>query len=134
MIDIENEIFNLVATKVREKFAGIFISGEYVRTPPSFPCVSLVEMDNSINIATQTSSCNENHARLMYELDIYSNKQKGKKSECKAIAKYIDEILTSIGLTRTMLQPVPNMDDATIYRMKGRYTGIVSNDKIIYGR
>lgn len=134
MIDIENEIFNLVATKVREKFAGIFISGEYVRTPPSFPCVSLVEMDNSINIATQTSSCNENHARLMYELDIYSNKQKGKKSECKAIATYIDEILTSIGLTRTMLQPVPNMDDATIYRMKGRYTGIVSNDKIIYGR
>ena len=47
MINIENEIFNDVSTKVRTSFADVYMSGEYVKYPPSFPAVSLVEMDNS---------------------------------------------------------------------------------------
>ena len=47
MIDLETEIFNEVSVKVREKYPDIFMTGEYVKTPPSFPCVSLVEVDNA---------------------------------------------------------------------------------------
>ena len=134
MINVENDVFDIVSTKVREVYPKIYMSGEYVKSPPSFPATSLVEMDNTIYTSTQTSSDNENHATLMYEVNTYSNKVRGKKSECKAIMALIDEEMTSLGFTRTMLQPIPNMDDATIYRMIARYTAVVSKDKTIYRR
>lgn len=134
MINIENEIFSSVAEKVRAEYPNIFMTGEYVKSPSSFPAVSLVEMDNSVYPSTQTSTELENHASLMYELDVYSNKTKGKKSECKAIASLIDNEMARLGFSRTMLQPIPNMDDATIYRIKGRYKAVVSKENVIYRR
>lgn len=134
MIDIENEVFNAVATEVRTKYPGIYIVGEYVKTPPKFPCVSLVEMDNQSYQVTEDSGSSENHAVLMYEVNIYSNKTTGKKSECKAIAALIDERMLALGFARTMLQPIPNLDDATIYRMVSRYSATVSKNKVIYRR
>lgn len=134
MINIESELFTLISTKVRTIYPDIFITGEYVKSPPSFPAVSIIEQDNTSYTTTQTSAESENHASLMYEVDIYSNKTKGKKSECKAIATLIDEEMAFYGFTRTMLQPIPNMDNATIYRIKARYKAVVSKDKTIYRR
>ena len=134
MINVESEIFNIVAKAVRAVYPDIYITGEYVKSPPKFPCVSLIEMDNSVYARTQTNSSVENHAELMYELNVYSNKKSGKKSECKAIAELIDNELAALDFSRTMLQPIPNMDDATIHRMLGRYRAVVSKDKTIYRR
>ena len=134
MIDIENDVFNTVATELRSKYPDIYVVGEYVRTPPRFPCVSLIEMDNQSYQQTEDSGSVENHASLMYEVNIYSNKTVGKKTECKAIATLIDERMLALGFARTMLQPIPNMDDATIYRMTGRYSAVISKDKVIYRR
>ena len=134
MIDFENDIFNTVATVVRVKYPDIYMVGEYVKTPPKFPCVSLVEMDNQSYQQTEDSGSVENHASLMYEVNIYSNKTVGKKSECKAIAALIDERMLALGFARTMLQPIPNLDDATIYRMVGRYSAVISKNKVLYRR
>ena len=134
MIDIENEVFNTVASVVRAAYPGIYMVGEYVKTPPKFPCVSLVERDNQSYQATEDSGSSENHASVMYEVNIYSNKSVGKKSECKAIAALIDERMLALGFARTMLQPIPNLDDATIYRMVGRYSAVISKNKSVYRR
>lgn len=134
MINVENEIFDAVAQSVRKAYPSVFISGEYIKTPTKFPFVSLIEMSNVAYEKTQSSGGLENHASLMYEVNIYSNKQSGKKSECKAIAALIDNELATLGFSRTMLQPIPNMDDATIYRMTGRYTAVISKDKTLYRR
>ena len=134
MIDVENEIFSKVAESVRAAYPSVFISGEYVRTPPKFPFVSLIEMSNTAYDKTQTSGSLENHASLMYEVNVYSNKTSGKKSECKEIAALIDNELAALGFSRTMLQPIPNMDDATIYRMTGRYTAVISKDQKVFRR
>ena len=134
MIDFENDIFNTVATAVRAKYPDIYMVGEYVKTPPKFPCVSLVEMDNQSYTRTEDSGSSENHASVMYEVNIYSNKTVGKKTECKAIATLIDEQMLALGFARNMLQPIPNLDDATIYRMVGRYSAIISKDKKIFRR
>lgn len=134
MIDVENEIFSKVAAAVRVAFPSVFMSGEYIRAPTKFPFVSLVEMSNTAYDRTQSSAGLENHASLMYEVNVYSNKTSGKKSECKAIAALIDNELATLGFSRTMLQPIPNMDDATIYRMTGRYTAVISKDKKLYRR
>ena len=134
MIDVENEIFSKVAESVRTAYPTVFMSGEYVRTPSKFPFVSLIEMSNTAYDRTQSSGGLENHASLMYEVNVYSNKKSGKKSECKAIATLIDDEMAALGFSRTMLQPIPNMDDATIYRMTGRYTAVISKDKKLYRR
>lgn len=134
MINIENEIFNDVSERVRTSVADVYMSGEYVKAPPYFPAVSLIEKDNAPYTSTRTSSETENHSVLMYEVNVYSNKKTGKKSECKKIITLVDEAMSEFGFTRTMLQPIPNMDDATIYRMTARYTAIVSKDKVIFRR
>ena len=134
MINVENEIFSDVVTYVREKRPDVSMTGEYVKSPSSFPHISLIEMDNSVYRNTQTSDEYENHVVVMYEVNVYSNKTKGKKTECKEIISILDERMRFLGFTRTFLQPVPNMDDATIYRMTARYTAIISKDKQIYRR
>lgn len=134
MIDIENEVFDSVSKSVREKRPDVNMTGEYVKSPSSFPHVSLIEMSNTVFTSTQTSTEYENHVVVMFEANVYSNKARGKKTECKEIISLLDNEMLSLGFTRTMLQPIPNMDDATIYRMTARYTAIVSKDKMIYRR
>lgn len=134
MIDVENEIFNTVAEAIRVSYPDAYVVGEYVKSPPRFPSVSLVEMDNQTFARTADSTTQENHVSVMYEVNIYSNKTVGKKAECRDIAKTIDDTMLSLGFARTMLQPIPNMDDATIYRIIARYSAVISQDKTIFRR
>ena len=134
MIDIESQVFSRVATRVRERFPDIFMTGEYVNSPPSFPAASLMEMDNATRESTVDSGSNENHANVMYEVNVYSNKTTGKKSECKEIMTLIDAEMIAMGFVRSTLTPVPNEYDSTIYRMVARYRAAVSTDQKIYRR
>ena len=134
MIDIESQVFDRVAKRVREQFPDIFIAGEYVSSPPSFPAASLVEMDNATRENTIDSGSSENHANVMYEVNVYSNRTAGKKSECKDIIALIDTEMTAMGFVRATLTPVPNEYDSTIYRMVARYRAAVSSDYKIYRR
>lgn len=134
MIDIENSVFHRVAPKVREKFPNIFLVGEYVKSPSSFPAASIMEMDNAIRTDTIDSGSNENHVNVMYEITVYSNKTSGKKTECKEIMALIDEEFNAMGFQRVTLTPVPNEYDSTIYRMVARYKATVSSDLKIYRR
>lgn len=133
MIDIENEIFNKIKIELRSRFPRINVFGEDVRSPSSFPCVSIVEADNYTLRKTQDSGSNENHAVLMYEVNVYTNKTNGKKTDCKAIFSVIDDVFLNLGFTRLAKHPV-TMDKATIYRMVGRYNAIVSKNQTIYRR
>lgn len=134
MIEIEYEIFSIMANAIKARYPDAYIVGEYVSAPSHFPCISIVEMDNKAYERTQTSDSLENHADVTYEVNIYSNKTSGKKSECRAIASLLDNEFATLGLSRTMLQPIPNANDATIYRMTGRYRGVVSKDKYVFRR
>ncbi len=134
MIDVENEVFNRIATKLREQFDPISVYGEYVKSPAVFPAVMIEEKANSIYQKSQDSGNVENHVSVMYEVNVYSNKQTGKKSECKAIFKVIDDEFATMGFTRILKEPISNLEDATIYRLVGRYTAVVSKNKEIYRR
>ena len=134
MIDVENAVFSAVATRVRESFPDIFLVGEYVKSPSSFPAASVVEMDNAVRTDTIDSGSNENHVNVMYEVNVYSNKTTGKKSECKAIITLIDEAMAEMGFYRVTMTPVPNEYDSTIYRMVARYKATVSSNLKIYRR
>lgn len=132
MIDIENEVFTKVKTAVLNAYPDTYVTGVYARVPPSFPCVSVEEKSNRIFERTQSSDSPENHVLVMYEVNVYSNKQNGKKTECKEIIAVIDKVFIEMGFDRTMLNPIPNLEDATIYRMTGRYQAVVDANMTIY--
>lgn len=121
MIDVESKIYTPIAVALRDAFSGVFVTGEYVKAPSSFPHASIVEMDNYTSTDRMDTSSTEQFSTLMYEVNVYSNKTTGKKTECKEIMAFIDDLMYKMNFKRLSLAPVPNMDDATIYRMTARY-------------
>lgn len=131
MIDCENEVYTRIARVLRDKFPGINIAGEYVNAPSSFPHVSITQSDNSVVSEQMTGSAEM--AQVMFEINIYSNKADGRKTECKDIAKVIDDVMFKMNFKRMALTPIPNMEDATIYRIVARYR-VMTDGKYFYRR
>lgn len=127
MIDIESDVFDTVATELRSAHAGVWVTGEFVNSPAKFPAVTIVESDNRIFERMRTQKI-ENAVRVMYEVQIYSNKASGKKAEAKAIADTADGVFARLGFTRTMRSQVANLKDATIYRIVCRYEAVVGEN------
>lgn len=131
MIDIENDVFDYVAKSLRSAHPGLLVIGDFIEAPASFPVVTLVESDNRVLQRMRTDNI-ENAVSVMYEVNIYSNKAIGKKSEAKAIANTTDQVFNAIGFTRTFRQQIPNVKDATIYRIVCRYEAVVDKFLTIY--
>ncbi len=134
MIDFENEIFTAVATAVRSAHKGTTIKSEYVRSPASFPTVSLSEVDNVIVDSLMDSSGTEKYAGLGYRLQVFSNKEGGKKSEAKAIFKTADQILCGMGFRRRTYSTTPEIYNSTIFSIMATYEGIADTNGVIYKR
>lgn len=132
MIDYENQIYASIREKLKAQFDGIYTASEDVAQPPAFPAVSIVEIVNIPRERSADQDEAENHAELTYEVNVYSNKQSGKKAECRKIAKVVDERFALLNFQRIMLEPVANLNDSTIYRMVGRYHATVGQDGVIY--
>ena len=124
MIDVENIIFTNLAQALRAAYNGISVYGEFVEVPASFPCVTIVEADNKVYKQTRDLSGVEHYAQVMYEINVYSNKANGKKSEAKEISNMIDGMMTDMLFTRTFRGQTPNID-RTIYRITMRYEAVV---------
>jgi len=134
VIDIFNIIFTYVVDIVKNEYPTIFTTSDLVPVPTSFPCLAIVEQNNYTMKSSLTQEPRENHAYLMYQIDVFSNKKTGKRSECMAIFDIVDKAMQDHGFVRLFLSPTPNLEDASIYRMTGRYEAVVSNDLIIYRR
>lgn len=130
LIDIETIVFSKVANELRSKYVDsegnpdIFVSGEYIDVPARFPAVTIVESSNTV-LRKMTTKVIENATSVMYEVNIYSNLVGYKKSEAKEILETVDDVFSGLGFTRTMANPVANLQDATIYRITARYEGVV---------
>lgn len=134
MIEFENSIFTMISKPLREKYQkNIFITGEQVSTVQKvFPAVSIVQKSNDILMKTRTTDCNENHAIVMIEVDVYSNLNTGKKQQAKEILGQINDILVSHNFTRVFCQPLDNLANAKIYRIKARFKAVIGKDGTIY--
>lgn len=121
MIDIESQVFTPIAQEIRSQFPGSFVTGEYVKAPSRFPHVSIVESDNYMSLNRRDTSDTERYSTVMYEVNVYSNKSTGKKTECRQIMGLIDHMMYARNFTRLSMTPVPNLEDATIYRITARY-------------
>lgn len=122
MIDKEMEVFNVVATALRERYPDAYIIPKDISSKPSrFPAVSIICKDNGINTRYSTFDKVENVARTEFNINIYSNDVDEKEEICKEISILIDDVMSSMRYIRTLNEPMVN-DDDTIERRVMRYT------------
>lgn len=131
MIDCEAKVFQACADAFRAVYLNGYIAPEYVSKPPKFPAVSVVEMDNNVDEHAMDNGNVENAVNVMYQVDVYSNLNTGKKAQAKAIIALIDEVLAQYRFIRTFCNPIQNMNDATIYRMTARYRRRITDTETI---
>ena len=134
MIDISNVVFSTVANAVREKFLGAKVSGEYVRRPSVFPTVTLDEIENTTVGRLEDSSHNENFAGVTYRLQVFSNKQGGKRAEAREIFATADAEMRSMGFRRVTYTTTPEIYESTIYSITATYEGVISTSGYVYKR
>ena len=130
MIDFSNEIFDAVAKHLRSLYKGIQVKGEYVATPAKFPTVTIDEIGN---IPTDLDSSKENkYADVVYRVQVFSNKENGKRAEAREIYKAVDEKLMEIGLFVKTFTTTPAIYNSEIYSITATYGGIIDRDGVIY--
>ena len=132
MIDYANTIFTTVATTVRHTHFGTKVMGEYVRDPSTFPTVTVDEISNTVEDRLEDSSNEESFARVIYRVQVFSNKQGGKKSEARAIFATADSEMRRMGFHRVTYTTTPEIYNSTIYNITATYEGIVSVDGHVY--
>ena len=134
MITIEDELFTLLATALRETYPDIYVANEYVPKPTHFPAVFIEEIDNTTKASTVESGLHERFADVTLRVEVFSSRHIGKRAEAKAIAKFIDDMLISRNFMRRSLTPIPNLNDATVYCVRGMYAYTVDEYNTIYRR
>lgn len=120
MIDIETKIYSPLATALKAEYPDIFVTGEPVPTPGKPLVVGIVQQDNYMSADKLDNSGRERFATLMFQIDVYSNLQTGKKSKCKEVMGFIDEMMFELNFTRLSLTPLPSPDTG-YYRYTARY-------------
>ena len=133
MIDIESDVIESVAASVEAVYPDMLIIPETVYSPPQFPCVCIEETDSYVYTRTSDSATVENNDVVVFEVNVYSNKVNGKRTQAKEILAVVDEAFIDLGFVRTMTTSVA-MDEATKQRLFARYTAVTDKKKNIYRR
>ena len=131
MIDVESTIFNQGANAFDAKYPDGSRYGEETTSPPRFPCLTLVEIDNYTYEGSLDAEHKEHNAWLVYEVNVYSNKTYGAKQECKDVMELVDEQMQSLNFTRQFCNQTKNADKK-YFRMTARYRAVVSEKFMMY--
>lgn len=134
MIDVNNEVFTNVATRVRDQHTGTTVTGEYTRMPSKFPTVTLDEIQNVVVDRLEDSTNEEKFAGVTYRLQVFSNKQTGKKAEARAIFATADAEMRRMGFRRVTYTTTPEIYESTIYNITATYEAVVSAAGYVYKR
>ena len=107
MIDFSNEIFTHIFNKIKEKHGKkVKVIGEHVDIPDSFPCVTVDEIKN---IPYKLDSGAQKYASITYRVQVFSNKQTGKRAEAREIYKTVSDTLYELNLIGKTYRTSPDL-------------------------
>lgn len=141
MIDIENKVFKIVYDAVMAHDPTIYVTSESDSVPPSFPAVYVEQIDSYNPAEFRISSHEELYARVVFDVQVFSNRPSGKKAEVKTIFAVIDNALRAAGLERAMSNYIDLTDNRnssvsnrnqSIIRLLGRYRCVADANRNIY--
>lgn len=129
IIDITNQLFTEIKTTIKE----CTVLSSYQNVIPSFPTIIFEEINNTSYKSTKDSS-GYNHSLISFKVEIYT-KGNGKAYQSKKIRDKVDKVLSDkYGLNRDDSKSIPNYLDENIHRHIMIYSGIIDENKTIYGR
>lgn len=132
ILDIENKIIDDVQTFFSDREVSVNISSEFDDYPEEFPALMIRQTGSSVYTPTQDDDLTPHHWRVTFQLDIFSNKTSGAKSEVKRLMGLADEAMQSLKFTLTSSDITTNYD-RTITRGTQVYRAIVGEPRTIDG-
>lgn len=132
MIDIEKLVYTTVHDAIRAQFPTCSISDEPPEETAKFPHVTIRETGNRTYSKTLDNAPTEHHAKVTFDIDVYSDKQNGRKKVCKQILDIADATMQEMLFTRIMKNELPTVN-RTIMRLKGRYEAVVEEPETTGG-
>lgn len=134
MINIDDRVFAIVFEAVKAVAPEAQICDPHIASPSIFPCVTVQLADNATTPSVIGSRNKARYARITYQVEVYSNKDNGKKSECYKIMAAISDALILRNFQQIVMTPTPNLKDASIYRLTARFQVIADNKNKTYRR
>lgn len=130
MLDFSNEIFNAVAKHLRSLYKGIQVKGEYVSTPAKLPTVTIDEISN-VPVHLDSAKTNK-FADVVYRVQVFSNKENGKRAEARKIYNSVDEKMMELGFFAKSFTTTPAIYNSEIYSVTATYGATIGRDGVIY--
>lgn len=132
MIDVgqmRKEVFNAIYDAVVGEFPNADFATHYVNQPANFPHVQVWDESNTVGYNGMNLSGDECFSNVVLHLEIFDNMLDGEGADnVERILFLIDPVLRMQGFRRTYCAPVPNFDDASVYRMVVRYSKLQPNN------
>lgn len=121
-----NEVYSKVRAAIIAVSANAFVTSTYTPTPSKFPAVFVREVGSFT--PTQYISLNntEKVKEITLEVQVYSNKKSGAKSEADSLMSAAETALKTQYFYEISSAPVENAD-AAIYRIAARFRRIIAD-------
>lgn len=121
MIDVSNRVLSNIKTYVSDICSNV--QGSTSKTPPGFPALGVVQIDNP-DVALDLEN-SENAVESVIEIQSYSNKS---LNEAKTLINKACDAMRIMGYARRYgPTEIKNANDTNIYRMTARFGRIVSS-------
>lgn len=128
MIDVMTDIFDSVYNAVTAEFPTADLATNYVNQPASFPHLQMWTESNTAPRTGMNLSGDECFSNIVIHFEGFDNMLDGEGMEnVKKMFSIIDPVMRVQGYRRTYYAPVPNYDDASVYREVARYSKIQPN-------
>lgn len=128
MKDLTTDVFDAVYNAVITEFPTADLATHYVNQPASFPHMQLWDESNTTPRTGVTLSGTECFSNVVFHFEGFDNILDGEGvTNVKRMFELVDPVMRMMGFRRTYYAPVPNYDDASIYREVARYSKIQPN-------
>ena len=122
MVNIENEIYSIIAEALRREFPGIYVTGrEQTGAPETLPCAYLAQVDIFTPKKLIDSSGREKFVDITFKADVFSNLAGQQKAQCRAMMALISDMLFALYLRREADKPGSPIGSGSIYWQSARF-------------
>lgn len=130
MIDIESLVFDTVYNQLIQSYPSVNITAGYDEKTSTFPAVVVRQTNSQPYRSSATDACAENHTRVTYEVEVFSDKADTGRGECLELLMAVDGIMQGMKFRRVHLNRPLNID-RTVWRQYARYEVIVGKPIVV---
>lgn len=117
MNDNEQQIYNLISNKIKEKYSGVIVNDQKLSNNLlKYPAVSIVQTNNAVLSQYSTFDQLENVCNEIFEFEVADSFESG-MIDIKAILSIIDSEMKRFGYLRTQLGLIENQETQDIRRL-----------------